>query len=411
MSSAPGPLQRAARLAYALMHFRRGSMVRPTDHTVVRSGSPKNGANRVLLVANGLGHGWGVSSHRAAPTGLLADGVAARTGLGCEVEFVGDAAMTAQTAPLWLEGRIDRSFDCAVVAIGSNDAMRLTSVRDWESELRVLLTTVRQGLPVGAKIVLLGIPDVYAAQRVRRMSLLLRRQARRLDAVARALAAGTPGAVFVEAPDLRSHVGSAPGTALYAAFVDALPEVVVNVIGAGAAETLPEPETFGHEAVRAVVEARREGSLRSLEDILTRARERFGVMDSAVTMVDNGRVWHVAHGGTAPMSVPAPLTGCAVVVDSDAPLVVENLERDPRFAANGFFDLEHARFYAGTPVHAPDGMTVGTLCLLHAFPKRASRIDLEELKAFALEVDEAIRELVATRTGAAVPALEGELAP
>ena len=401
-SSDRGPLRRAAELAYALMHFRRGGMVRPTDHTMVRSGSPKDGSNRVLLVANGLGHGWGVPSHRAAPTGLLADAVAARTGLGCEVEFVGDAAMTAQTAPLWLEGRIDRSFDCAVVAIGSNDAMRLTSVRDWESELRVLLTALREGLPEGAKIVLVGVPDVYVAQQVRRMSFILRRQARRLDAITRGLVASTPGTVFVEAPDLRAHVGTGPDAALYSAFVDALSDVVVDAVGDGAAETSAEPETFGHETIRAVVEARREGTLRSLEDILIRVRERFGVMESAITMVDGGRVWHVAHGGTAPESVPAPLTGCPVVVDSNSPLVVENIERDPRFAANGFLDLEHARFYAGTPVHAPDGTTVGSLCLLHAFPKSASRIDLEELKAFALEADEAIRELVTARAGAAV---------
>lgn len=396
-----GPLQRAAGLAYALMHFRRGGMVRPTDHTVVRSGSPKDGSHRLLLVANGLGHGWGVPSHRAAPTGRLADAVAARTGLGCEVEFVGDAAMNAQTAPLWLEGRIDRSFDCAVVAIGSNDAMRLTSARDWESELRVLLTAVRRGLPEDAPIVLVGVPDVYAAHRVRRMGLLLRRRARRLDAVSRALATTTPGTVFVEAPDLRQHVGTAPEAALYTAFVDAFSDVVVEAIGTGAAEVPAEPEAFDHEAVRAVVEARREGALRGLEEILVRVRERFGVMDSAITVVDGGRVWHVAHGGTAPESVPTPLTGCHVVVGSDSPLVVENTERDPRFAANGFLDLEHARFYAGTPVHAPDGTTVGTLCLLHAFPRSASRVDLEELKAFALEADEAIRELVAARTGAA----------
>ncbi len=384
------------------MHLRRSGMVRPTDHTVVRSGSPKDGSIRVLLVANGLGHGWGVPSHRAAPTGLLADAVAARTGLGCEVEFVGDAAMNAQTAPLWLEGRLDRSFDCAVVAIGSNDAMRLTSVRDWESQLRLLIAAVGQGLPEGAKIVLVGVPDVYAAQRVRRMNSILRRRARRLDAVTRRLVTETPGTVFVEAPDLRAHVGTGPDAALYAGFVDVLPDVVLDAVGEGAAETSAEPETFGHETVRAVVEARREGTLRSLEDILIRARKRFGVMESAITMVDGTRVWHVAHGGTAPMSVPAALTGCPIVVDSDRPLVVENIERDPRFAANGFLDLEHVRFYAGTPVHASDGTTVGSLCLLHAFPKSASRIDLEELRAFALEAEAAIRELVTARDGAAI---------
>jgi GAF domain-containing protein len=386
------------------MHFRRSAMVRPVDHTAVRSGSPSDGSDRVLLVANGLGHGWGVPSHRIAPTGLLADGVAARRGRGCEVEFIGDAAMTAQTAPLWLEGRIDKSFDCAVVAIGSNDAMRLTDITEWEAQLRLLLAALRGALPAGAKLVLVGVPDVYAAQQVRRMNVLFRRRARRLDAATKRVIATVPGTIFVGAPDLRAFVGIAPDATLYAAFTDALVSVVGDAIGDGAAETSAKPEQFGHDAIRAVVEARREGAIQTLEDILLRARARFGVMDSAITMVDGGRVWHVAQGGTAPMSVPAVLTGCPVVVDTDRPLVVENTERDPRFAANGFLDLEHARFYAGTPVHAPDGTTVGSLCLLHAFPRSASRIDLDELQAFALEADEAIRELVAARTAAAIPA-------
>ena len=51
---------------------------------------------------------------------------------------------------------------------------------------------------------------------------------------------------------------------------------------------------------------------------------------------------------------------------------------------------------------SPDGTTVGSLCLLHASPKRPSRIDLEELKRFALEAEEAIRDLVTARAGAAI---------
>ncbi|WP_375387428.1 GAF domain-containing protein [uncultured Amnibacterium sp.] len=396
-ASRTGPLRRAAGLAYALMHLRRGGMVRPTDHTVVRSGSPEQGVRRVLLVANGIGHGWGVASHRAAPTGRLAAALAAATGLGCEVEFVGDAAMSAQTAPLWLEGRADRSFDCAVVAIGSNDAMRLTPARDWEARLGDLLDAVRRDLPDGAPIVVVGIPDVYAAQRVRRMSALLRRRARRLDSVSRRVVGDRPATRFVPSPDLRPHTGSVPDAALYEAFAAALTAVVGEAIVGGAAEIPAAAETFGHDTVRAVVEARREGALLALEEILARARDRFGVMESAVTMVDGGRTWHVAHGGTAPMQVPASLTGCPIVVDSDRPLVVENLERDPRFASNGFLDLEHARFYAGAPVHAPDGSAIGALCLLHAFPRDADRVDLDELQAFAQEADEAIRELVAAR--------------
>jgi GAF domain-containing protein len=120
-------------------------------------------------------------------------------------------------------------------------------------------------------------------------------------------------------------------------------------------------------------------------------------MESAVTMVDGNRNFHVAQGGTTPVQVPASLTVCPIVIEADAPVVIENTERDPRFAGNGFLDLEHARFYAGAPVHAPDGTTIGALCLLHAFPRRAGRVDLDELQGFAREAEEAIRAIVLER--------------
>jgi GAF domain-containing protein len=375
-----------AGLRYAVMHFRRGSMARPTDHAVVRCGAPDAATRRVLLVASGIGHGWGVPSHRSAPTGRLAEAVAALTGEACEVRFAGDAAMSAQTAPLWIDGVVDASFDCAVVAIGSNDAMRLTPPAEWERQLADLLDAIRAGLTEQATVVVVSVPTEFAAQQVRRMGPISRLHARRLDTRTRRVVADRPRTVLVEAPDLRVHVGTEPGAPLYSAFAGAVAGPVSAALGAGRATAPVREDVFAHDTVRRVVEAAREGSLVQLEEI-----------ESAVTMVDGNRNFHVAQGGTTPVQVPASLTVCPIVIEADAPVVIENTERDPRFAGNGFLDLEHARFYAGAPVHAPDGTTIGALCLLHAFPRRARRVDLDELRGFAREAEEAIHAIVLER--------------
>jgi GAF domain-containing protein len=394
-----GLLRTAAGLAYAVMHMRRGAMARPTDGAVVRSGPQDADARRILLVANGIGHGWGVPSHRSAPTGLLAEAVAARDGAPCEVAFVGDAAMNAQTAPLWVEGRADASFDGAVIAIGSNDALRLTTVDEWTAGLAELLDTVRSGLPDRAPVVVVGVPEIYVAQRVRRMSVGFRLRARRFDAATRRLVAERPGTAFLPAPDLSAHLGAEPDAALYAAFAGPVADAVAPLIASGAALAPAMPEAFAHDDVRTVVEAARERTLQTLQDVVDRAQARFGVMESAVTLVDGDRTWHVAHSGRSPVQAPSALTLCPVVTGSDEAVIVENIRQDPRFADNAFLEVQHARFYAGAPVHAADGTAIGAVCLFHAFPRSERRVDLDALRSFALEAETAIRELVAARAG------------
>lgn len=392
-----GPLRTAAGLAYAVMHARRGGMVRPTDHTVVRSGPGDVPARRVLLVGNGLAHGWGVGSHRSAPTGLLAAAVAERLGLPCEVEFVGDAAMTIETAALWLEGRADTSFHGAVVAIGSNDALRLTPTDQWEWRLHEVLSTLRRCLPEGAPVLVLGVPHLYAAATVRRMHPVFRARARRLDAVTRRVVAEQPDTTFLPAADLRTHVGAAPGPVLYGAFAESIADAVCSATAAVPRVDPAREEAFQHDEVRTLVEAARDDALQTLQDVVIRAKARFGVMESAVTLVDGDRTWHVAHSGVSPMQAPRPLTVCPVVTEGDQAVVIEDLTRDGRFAGNPFLELQHAQFYAGAPVHASDGTAIGALCLFHAFPRSSDRVDLDDLRAFAAEAEAAIRGVVDAR--------------
>jgi hypothetical protein len=399
-------LRRPAELLYAVMHNRRSSMARPTDSPWVRTGTGEG--RRLLFVGNGLAHGWGVASHRYAPTGELARGIRAITGGECEVEFVGDEAMSAETAVAWLSDRADTSFHGAVVAIGSNDAMRLTPVAEWGARLVNLLNAIQAGLPKGAPVILVGIPDVHVPNRIRSMNPLALRHARRLDKVAHRLAAVRTGVVYLPPPRLGSLVGQRPNSALYAAFTlpiaaamaSALRETVVT------ASPFVRAERFDRPEVRAIIEGARSDDLTALHSIVLRAAAEFHVKEAMVSLLDGDRTWHVANTGSAPVAAPRALTYCETVVATGEPLVVEDAKRDVRFSENAYLHLVHAEFYAGVPIHAEDGTAIGAMCLLHSFPRSEQSVDLDRLREFAHEVETILRDATAA-AGWPEPVLAG----
>lgn len=70
-------------------------------------------------------------------------------------------------------------------------------------------------------------------------------------------------------------------------------------------------------------------------------------------------------------------------------LVVEDTLNDSRFADTPLCVGDvRVRFYAGHPIHAPNGKHIGTICLFDAKPRRFSASDKQTLKDFAALVDD-----------------------
>ena len=394
----PGPtalLRRPAELLYAAMHNRRRTMERPVDRPWVRTGNGE--ALRFLFIGSGLAHGWGVSSHRFAPTGELARGIRSITGTDCEVEFVGDEAMDAATAVDWLADRADRTFHGAVVAIGANDAMRLTPVADWGARLVNLLNAVQTGLPKGAPVVLVGIPDVHVPNRVRSLNPLALRHARRLDKVAHRLASVRADVVYLPAPRLGRYAGQRVNSELYAAFVLPIAAAVASAIRDSRVTASPfvRAERFDRAEVRAIVDGARDEDVAALHSVVERAAGEFRVTEAMVSLLDGDRAWHVANTGSAPVAMPRALSYCETVVATGEALVVEDAKRDARFSENAFLHLIHAEFYAGVPIHAEDGTVIGAMCLLNGFPRSGQSVDLDHLREYASEVEAIIRRATA----------------
>lgn len=84
-----------------------------------------------------------------------------------------------------------------------------------------------------------------------------------------------------------------------------------------------------------------------------------------VSLVDIDRQWFLAERGLGLRETGLDNSVCATALDSGGLYVVPDLSSDARYAAMEIVaGPRHMRFYAGAPIHAPDGVPVGMLCVL-----------------------------------------------
>lgn len=132
-------------------------------------------------------------------------------------------------------------------------------------------------------------------------------------------------------------------------------------------------------------------------DRITRlAKRHFKVNVALMSMVYKDMQWFKSACGLEDKSTPRSVSFCGHVVASGEPLVVLDPAKDPRFHDNPLVvGRPKIRFYAGAPVYSPQGIILGTLCLLHDDRLDFNDEDLTDLKDFAalIEVEIAARVL------------------
>jgi diguanylate cyclase (GGDEF)-like protein len=150
-------------------------------------------------------------------------------------------------------------------------------------------------------------------------------------------------------------------------------------------------------------EAQRQQSLESLNLLETAIEERFervtrlasrliGVPIAAITMIDGGRQWFKSIQGLAETETSREVSFCGHTILGDDPFVVEDATKDERFADNPLVTGDPSiRFYAGCPVHAPDGQKIGALCVIDREPRTLTPSQMEDLKDLAAMVDVEIK--------------------
>lgn len=147
-------------------------------------------------------------------------------------------------------------------------------------------------------------------------------------------------------------------------------------------------------------EAERLGALRAMRVLDTDPEERFdrftrlakrlfGVPIALVSLVDADRQWFKSRQGLEVTETPRELSFCGHAILAEDAMVVSDALDDERFADNPLVvEDPNIRFYAGSPLATPDGLRVGTLCLIDRKPREFDQEDRGLLSDLARMVEE-----------------------
>ncbi|MGX9461240.1 diguanylate cyclase [Shewanella sp. A14] len=125
-------------------------------------------------------------------------------------------------------------------------------------------------------------------------------------------------------------------------------------------------------------------------DRITRLAKRlFSVSICVVSLVDSKRQWFKSVQGLDICETRRDISFCAHTINQKHILVVPDALKDARFADNPLvLAAPHIRFYAGFPLTMPNGVRVGTLCIIDDKPRAFSKDDeiaLEDLGKIVTE--------------------------
>jgi PAS domain S-box-containing protein len=152
-------------------------------------------------------------------------------------------------------------------------------------------------------------------------------------------------------------------------------------------------------------DALRGGSEPEIDNLARLAAQVCGTAMAAVCVVGETHQVIVGSFGMAGGEIPRELSFCAHAILQDSPLVVEDASADERFAAHPVVTgAPGIRFYAGAPLVAPGGFSIGALSVFALEPRSLSSEDREALEILAKQV---VAEFELRRT---VDELECEIA-
>ncbi|MBB1383045.1 GGDEF domain-containing protein [Shewanella sp. 11B5] len=125
-------------------------------------------------------------------------------------------------------------------------------------------------------------------------------------------------------------------------------------------------------------------------DRITRLAKRlFSVSISVVSLIDSERQWFKSVQGLDICETRRDISFCGHAINQQHVLVVPDALKDERFADNPLvLAAPNIRFYAGYPLTMPNGVRVGTLCIIDDKPRSFSKDDeaaLEDLGKIVAE--------------------------
>jgi EAL domain-containing protein (putative c-di-GMP-specific phosphodiesterase class I) len=121
------------------------------------------------------------------------------------------------------------------------------------------------------------------------------------------------------------------------------------------------------------------------EHIVSMVAEYFQAPIALISIVDEQRQWFTARVGLLAQETPRQDSFCAYAILANEPFQVLDATQDVRFQNNPLVTGEPGiRFYAGMPLITPEGLGLGSLCIIDTQPRRAmTPQELSMLEHFA----------------------------
>jgi len=129
------------------------------------------------------------------------------------------------------------------------------------------------------------------------------------------------------------------------------------------------------------------------DEIVALASEICDAPITLVSLVEEDRQWFKAETGFGQSETPIDQAICAHTILQDEILEIPDTQADPRTRDNPLcIGDEAARFYAGAPLIAHEGMAIGSLCVLDNKPRVLTPLQRKTLKVLSRQVMKLIEQ-------------------
>jgi two-component sensor histidine kinase len=127
---------------------------------------------------------------------------------------------------------------------------------------------------------------------------------------------------------------------------------------------------------------------KDFDELTELAAQICGTPVAIVTLIAEERQWFKASVGAGDVrETPRAISFCAHTILEPKLMVVPDMELDPRFVENPLVtSAPFIRFYAGAPLLTPEGLPLGTLCVLDTEPRHLSEHQLKTLEVLSRQV-------------------------